>query len=40
LGAKGLVPDMAMAQTWYERARELGSIEAQRRLDVLASRSK
>jgi hypothetical protein len=40
LGAKGLIPDMAMAQTWYERARELGSIEAQRRLDVLASRSK
>jgi hypothetical protein len=40
LGAKGLVPDMAMARTWYERAKELGSIEAQRRLDVLVSRSK
>jgi hypothetical protein len=40
LGAKGLAPDVGMAQTWYERARELGSTEAQHRLDVLAERGK
>jgi hypothetical protein len=40
LGARGLVPEIEMAQTWYERAKELGSVEAQRRLDLLASRSK
>jgi len=39
LGARGLVPDRGMAQTWYERAKEMGSIEAQHRLDLLASRS-
>jgi hypothetical protein len=40
LGARGYVPEMEVARTWYERAKELGSIEAQRRLDVLAGRSK
>jgi hypothetical protein len=40
LGAKGLAPDIAMARAWYGKAKELGSAEAQRRLDVLASQSK
>jgi hypothetical protein len=40
LGAKGLVPDTSMARTWYEKARELGSTAAQRRLDVLVGQSK
>jgi hypothetical protein len=40
LGVKGLDPDSAMARIWYQRARELGSTEAQRRLDVLASKQR
>jgi TPR repeat protein len=40
LGAKGLVADKVMAQMWYERAKELGSIEAEHRLEMLVSRSK
>jgi hypothetical protein len=40
LGAKGLVAEMEVAQRWYERAKELGSIEAQHRLDLLARESK
>jgi hypothetical protein len=28
-----------MARTWYEKAREFGSTDAQRRLHMLASRS-
>jgi hypothetical protein len=33
--AQGLVPDVALARTWYERARKLGSAEAARRLEAL-----
>jgi hypothetical protein len=33
--APALVPDVALARTWYERARKLGSAEAARRLDTL-----
>src|SRR5262249_7254164 len=40
LGAWGIAPEVAMAKLWYEKARELGSPEAQRRLDVLASRGR
>lgn len=38
LGVRGLTPDIALAQTWYERAKELSSAEATRRLEMLASR--
>jgi hypothetical protein len=37
LGAPDLGPDLAQALNWYQRARELGSPEAQRQLDALAS---
>jgi TPR repeat protein len=30
-------PDLSQARTWYQRAREWGSPEAQRQLDALAS---
>jgi TPR repeat protein len=30
-------PDLNQARTWYQRAREWGSPEAQRQLDALAS---
>lgn len=33
--AYGIAPDIAMARTWYEKAREFGSSDAQRRLDQL-----
>jgi TPR repeat protein len=33
---EGIMPDLALARTWYERARELGSLEAQERLLRLA----
>jgi hypothetical protein len=39
LSARGLLPDMAAARTWYETAKVLGSTEAQHRLDLLAARS-
>jgi TPR repeat protein len=32
----GVVPDVAQARRWYEKAKEDGSAEARRRLDVLA----
>src|SRR6266536_941446 len=35
---QGFAPDMALARTWYELAKELGSEEAVRRLEMLASR--
>ena len=38
LGAQGLSPDIAKARAWYEWAKEFGSIEAPRRLEMLASR--
>jgi len=40
LGVRGTFADSAMARAWYEKAREFGSTEAQRRLDMLASRNK
>jgi len=39
LGLRGSFADAAMARTWYEKARQFGSTEAQHRLDMLASRS-
>jgi hypothetical protein len=36
-GVIGVVPDMAMARAWYEKAKELGSASASMRLQVLAS---
>jgi TPR repeat protein len=32
LGARGLQPDLAAARRWYERARQLGAVEAEDRL--------
>lgn len=32
----GVAPDIAMARAWYEKARELGSIDASRQLELLA----
>jgi len=32
----GVAPDIAMARAWYEKAKEFGSIDASRRLEVLA----
>jgi hypothetical protein len=40
LGVAGVLPDMAKARTWYEKARALGSVDAQGRLDQLAARTK
>ncbi len=37
LGLRGAFADPAMARTWYEKAREFGSTEAQHRLDMLGS---
>ncbi len=39
VGLRGAFADPAMARTWYEKAREFGSTDAQRRLHMLASRS-
>lgn len=33
---EGIVPDVALARTWYERARDLGSLEARDRISRLA----
>jgi hypothetical protein len=35
---EGFAPDAALARTWYERAKELGSAEAVRRLEMLGRR--
>jgi TPR repeat protein len=35
LGAKGITPDVALAQQWYQKAKALGSIEAPGRLVAL-----
>ena len=40
LGVYGATPDVAMAQTWYEKAREFGSREAPRRLELLQTGSR
>jgi hypothetical protein len=33
---EGVIPDLALARTWYERARDLGSLEARDRISRLA----
>jgi hypothetical protein len=38
LGVHGIVPDLAMARRWYEKARTFGSAEAPQRLEMLASK--
>jgi hypothetical protein len=38
LGVHGIVPDLAMARSWYEKARTFGSAEARQRLEMLASK--
>jgi hypothetical protein len=38
LGVQGLSADIGKARAWYERAKEFGSTEAPRRLEMLASR--
>jgi len=40
LGIQGFASDIAAARTWYERAKEFGSAEAMRRLEMLASRAR
>lgn len=40
LGIQGFASDIAMARLWYERAKEFGSAEALRRLEMLASRAR
>ena len=35
LGIRGVVPDLAQARSWYEKAKEYGSEEAPRRLQAL-----
>jgi TPR repeat protein len=37
-GEKGFAPDIAMARSWYERAKEFGSQEAAQRLQTMDSR--
>jgi hypothetical protein len=37
LDVHGFVPDVAMARSWYEKARKFGSAEAPQRLEMLAS---
>jgi TPR repeat protein len=34
------LPDIAMARTWYQKAKDLGSTEAQGRLENLARRDR
>jgi hypothetical protein len=38
LGVRGIQADIAMARTWYEKAKEFGSADAPWRLELLASR--
>ena len=38
LDVHGFVPDVAMARSWYEKAKKFGSGEAPRRLEMLAGR--
>jgi hypothetical protein len=39
LPVHGFAPNVALARTWYEKAKEFGSFEAPRRLHMLASRT-
>jgi hypothetical protein len=38
LGVHGVVPDLAMARGWYEKAKQFGAAEATQRLELLASK--
>ena len=38
LGVHGVVPDLAMARSWYEKARQFGAPEAASQLELLASK--
>jgi TPR repeat protein len=38
LGVRGIAPDIEQARSWYEKARDLGSADAPRRLKLLANR--
>jgi TPR repeat protein len=38
LGVHGVVPDLAKARGWYEKAKQFGATEATQRLDLLASK--
>ena len=40
LGVHGVVPDLAMARSWYEKARRFGAAEATSQLDRLANRQR
>jgi TPR repeat protein len=37
-GVRGVAPDLEKARSWYERAKEMGSPEGRRRLEMLAKR--
>jgi TPR repeat protein len=37
LAVHGFAPNIAMAREWYEKARQFGSAEAPRRLEMLAT---
>jgi hypothetical protein len=39
LGIFGVTPDVQMARSWYEKAKDYGSAEAPRRLELLATRA-
>ena len=38
LGVHGVVPDLAKARGWYEKAKQFGATEAAQRLELLASK--
>jgi len=38
LGVHGIVPDVSMARSWYEKARQFGSVAAPQRLETLAGK--
>jgi TPR repeat protein len=38
LGVHGIMPDLAMARGWYEKAKKFGATEATQRLELLASK--
>ena len=40
LGVHGVVPDLAMARSWYEKARRFGASEASSQLERLANRQR
>jgi hypothetical protein len=40
LGVHGVVPDLAMARGWYEKAKQFGATEASQRLELLASKER